>query len=104
MAEPKVHIAATPFRPSSLHKPGTPQVPWSRWKFDDWMLAEGFPSTVPFAPRKATLLRDNLGAEEARIYHPLATSQDEPYSRAVERMEGKFGRPAGIIFERAKFS
>ena len=106
MAEPEVHIAATPFRPSFLQSPGTPPIPWPRWKlmFDDWMLAVGFPSTVTFAPRKAALLRASLGAEGARIYYSLAAAPDESYARVVERMEGHFGKPAGVIFNRALFS
>ena len=105
MAEPEVHIADTPFCPPFLQSPGTPPVPWSRWKlmFDDWMLAVGFPSTVTFAPRKAALLRASLGAEGPRIYYSLAATPDEPYARVVERMEGHFGRPAGVIFNRAHF-
>ena len=93
MAEPEVHIAATPFRPSFLQSPGTPPILWSRWKlmFDDWILAVGFPATVAFAPRKAALLRASLGAEGARIYYSLAAAPDEPYARVVERMEGHFG-------------
>ena len=72
--------------------------------FDDWMLAVGFPATAAFAPRKAALLRASLGAEGARIYYSLAAAPDELYARVVERMEGHFGRPAGVIFNRAQFS
>ncbi len=72
--------------------------------FDDWMLAVGFPTTAAFAPRKAALLRASLGAEGSRIYYSLAVAPDEPYARVVERMEGHFGRPAGVIFNRAQFS
>ena len=72
--------------------------------FDDWILAVGFPTTDAFAPRKAALLRSSLGAEGARIYYSLAAAPDEPYARVVERMNGHFGRPAGVIFNRAQFS
>ena len=71
--------------------------------FDDWMLAVGFPTTAAFAPRKAALLRASLGAEGSKIYYSLAAAPDESCARVVERMEGHFGRPAGVIFNRAQF-
>ena len=108
MAEPEVHIAATPFRPSFLQSPGTPPVPWPRWKlmFDDWMLAVGFPETVTFAPRKAALLRASLGAEGARIYYSLAAAPKRivcegrrTYGRAFRKTCGRNFQPCSVFSE-----
>lgn len=99
-------LSATPFRPSFLQSPGTPPIPWTRWRlmFEDWLVAIGFPATAAFAVRKAALLRASLGVEGARIYYSLAAAEAEEYATVVGRLNGHFGRPSGVIFNRAQFT
>jgi len=72
--------------------------------FEDWLLATGFPSTAPFAPRRVVLLRSSLGAEGSRIYYSLANEVNEQYTTVVERMARHFGNPSSAIFNRAQFT
>jgi len=67
-------------------------------------MATGFPSTAPFAPQRAALLRSSLGAEGLRIYYSLANEMNEQYTTVVERMARHFGSPSSVIFIRAQFT
>ena len=84
------HISIQPFRPVFLSDPGTPPVPWRRWRdmFDDYLLVVGLPTPSADAAaavvtaavqRKAAILRSSLGAEGYRVYCTLTDNNHEAY-------------------------